>query len=266
MKNKIICVLFSFFFLFTTLYASDINIDSDKYILYNINNDSILLDKDSHEETYIASLTKIMSCIVAIENISDYDKEVKLTSKMLSNIDYDVAVVGFKAGETVSINDLLYGTILYSGGDAIQSLAYIVSGSLDDFVSLMNDKVKELKLENTHFTNVIGLTDKNNYSSAYDVAQILKYALKNEKFNEVFTTDTYKLSNGKTISGTIYNYSKVSNYDVSYIKGAKTGYTKASGYCLATIATINDIDYLLVTLNSNQKGNHVKDAVNIYTY
>lgn len=269
MKSKILCFFLSFFIVFDIILAKDLDVLSDKYILYNMSNNSILIEEKSNEETYIASLTKIMSVIVSIENIKDYDKEIKITSKMIDDIASDVSVTGFKVGEVVTINDLLYAAILDSGADAIQALELTVSKSKKEFVDLMNKKVKELGLLHTYFENAIGLTDKDNYSSAYDVSQILIYALKNEKFKSVFTTKSYVLTNGKEIKSTIEYYSKSTNYDLSYITGAKTGYTSASGYCLATTATISDVDYLLVTLNAdkkNPKSTHVKDAITVYDY
>lgn len=268
MAKKIISIIFSFLVFFNIVYASDIDITSEKYILYNLNDNNILLEKDANEETYIASLTKVMTVIVAIENIKDYDSKVIIKSNMINDIAWDVSTTGFKSGDVVSYNDLLYAAILNSGADAVQALALSVSDTKSDFVKLMNDKVKELNLKHTHFSNVIGLTEKENYSSAYDMAQILIYALKNEKFKSVFNTKEYKLSIGKTVKSTIDLYSKNTGYNLDYITGAKTGYTSASGYCLITTANFNNTDFLLVTLNahSNVKSIHVKDTINIYNY
>ena len=111
---------------------------------------------------------------------------------MFDGIAWDVAVVGFKKGEKVTYDDLLYGAMLESGADATNALAILVSGNKKDFVQKMNEKARELNLQNTSFANVVGLYDKNNYSSAYDMAELLKYALKNPKYKELFETKTYK--------------------------------------------------------------------------
>lgn len=261
MVKKIISSFF-FFFLFTTcIIASEINISSDKYILYNLNDNSILIEKDSNDRTQIASLTKLMTIIVAIENIDNYDDKVIITHDMIKDITRDISVAGFKEDETVTYNDLLYGAMLPSGADAVNALAISISGSLDKYLMLMNSKTVDLGLKNTHFSNVIGLTDSQNYSSAYDVAQILMYALKNEKFKEVFTAKSYVLTNGKKVNAT------VQRFDNKYILGSKTGYTSKAGRCLASISTFDDVNYLMVTLNNyNKDSSFIEETVNTYKY
>ena len=268
MQRKLISILLVFISFISFVSASEVNLKSEKFILYNMNDNTVLMSQDENTRTSIASLTKIMTVIVSIENIKNYDKKVTITSKMLNGIDWDVAVAGFKVGEKLTYNDLLYGAILPSGADAVKALAVSVSGSEDNFVKLMNKKVKELGLKNTHFTNVVGLYDENNYSSAYDMAQILIYSLKNPKFKEVFSAKKYKYSNGKTAKSTIEHYNEKSKANISYITGAKTGYIKKAGQCLATTATLSDVNYLLVTLNafSDVTGTHIKDHVKTYTY
>ncbi len=260
--NKIFVFFFLLLFAFKT-YALELN--SEKYILYNLNEDKVLMEKDSHVETDIASLTKIMTILLAVEHTDDYNQEVTITKEMLDGIAWDVAIVGFKKGEKVTYNDILYGAMLESGADATNAIAILVSGNKTEFVKKMNEKAKELNLENTSFANVVGLYDKNNYSSAYDMAQLLKYALKNPKYKELFETKTYKLSSGKTIKSTLIQYSKE---DTSLITGSKTGYIKAAGRCLASTATVDDINYLLVTLNAraNDKAIHIKDSLKVYNY
>lgn len=208
-----------------------------------------------------------MTTIVAIENIDDFDEEVIITNDMIKDIEWDVAVVGFNVGETVTYNDLLYGAILSSGADAVNALALSVGKTYSNFVKMMNDKAKELGLTNTHFANVVGLYDIENYSTAYEVAEILKYSLKNEKFKSVFETKKYTSTTGRKMKSTIESYNERLNEDISYIKGGKTGYINAAGYCLATTSTINDVNYLLVTLNAyDGTSPHIKDAINTYKY
>ena len=264
--------LFSFiilFFLFTTnVFASQLNLESEKYILYNLKDNEVLLEKDSHVETNIASLTKMMTVIVAIENIEDFNEKVTITREMIKDIESDVAVAGFKVGNKVTYNDLLYASLLVSGADAVNALAYSISGSEKEFVKLMNLKAKELNLKNTNFTNVTGLYNSNHYSSAYDMAELLKYAIKNEKFKEVFQKDTYRTTNGLDFNSTRVSYSNF-GVDMSNVTGSKTGYIKKAGYCLASTGIIEDIPFLLITLNAydNSNGNPaINDTVHIYDY
>ncbi len=269
MKRKIIIsVILNILLLFNVVNAEELNLSSQKYILYNLNEDEVLLEKDANEKASIASLTKIMTVLVAVENIDDFDEKVTITSEMLNGIDWDVQVVGLKVGEKLSYNDLLYSSMLASGADAVNALAFSIGGSKSKFVDLMNKKAKELNLKNTKFANPIGLYDENNYSTASDVAEILKYALKNKKFKEIFETKRYTLSNGKEIKSTIESYNQRLNENITYITGSKTGYINAAGYCLATTATLNDVNYLLITLNApnTDPTAHIKDHVKTYNY
>lgn len=265
--NKVIFALTSIL-LFCNVFAENLDLISDKYILYNLNDNKILMKKNENEETQIASLTKIMTIIVAIENITDFDEKVTITKDMVNNIEWDVAKIGLKSGDIVTYNDLLYGAMLPSAADCVNALAISISGNYKDFIELMNNKVKELKLKHTHFENVVGLYSKDNYSSAYDVAEILKYSLKNQKFKQIFEAKEYVLTNGKKINSTLKTYNKKVGEDISYITGAKTGYIKLAGNCLASTATIDNVNYLLVTLNaySNKKSPHILDATSTYKY
>ncbi len=268
MVKKIISYLILFFLFIISINADELDLTSDKYILYNMNDNSMLLEHNSNEKTQIASLTKIMTTIVAIENINDYNKKVTITKEMFNDIEWDVATAGYKVGDNVTYNDLLYGAILPSGADAVNALAYTVFDNYDLFIKKMNEKAKDLDLKNTNFTNPIGLYDKNNYSSAQDISTLLIYALNNKKFKEVFESKKYTSTNGIKMKSTIESYnSKNENIDLNYITGAKTGYIKKAGYCLATTAEIDGIEYLLVTLNAYTDGApHIKDAVKTYKY
>ena len=208
MVKRISKILISIVLLFEVVYASNVDLVSEKYILYNLTEDKVMMEKDANVKADIASLTKIMTIIVSIENIKDYNEKVTITNDMLKDIAWDVSVAGFKKGEVLTYNDLLYGAMLPSGADACNALAISTAGSLENFVKLMNEKVKELGLKNTSFANVVGLYDENNYSSANDVAQILMYSLKNKKFKEVFEAKSYVLSNGKELKSTVSYYGK----------------------------------------------------------
>lgn len=268
MAKKIISFILFFFLFIVSINADELNLSSDKYILYNMNDDNVLIEHNSDEKTQIASLTKIMTTIVAIENVKDYNKKITITKEMFNDVAWDVATAGYKVGDKVTYNDLFYGAILPSGADAVNALAYTVFGNYDDFIKKMNEKAKQLGLKNTKFSNPIGLYDENNYSSAKDVSTLLIYVLKNTKFKEIFTTKNYTSTNGVKMKSTIESYnSKNGNADLNYITGAKTGYIKKAGYCLATTAEIDGIEYLLVTLNAYSTGApHIKDAVKTYKY
>lgn len=261
--------IFVFFFGSIITYADEIDVSSKNIILYNMNDDSILYEKNPDDQVYIASLTKIMTAIVAIENIDDLDQKVLITSSMIDNLANDLSKAGFSQGEVVTYRDLLHGILLKSGADATDITAISISGSVDEFVKLMNEKAKSLGMKNSNFENTIGIEGNNHYSSARDVALLLKYAIKNETFLKIFSTKEYTSTNDKhKMSGPINYITDPEKMNMQYVKGAKTGYTSKAGLCLASIATYNDVNYLLVTIGADydNKVQHFEDSKKIYEY
>ena len=268
MKKKLTLIFLFFLVNIQIVYAEEFNITSKSAILYNMNEEKILYQQKSEEKLQIASLTKIMTVITAIENNSDLEKKVAITKDMLKGIE-EYTQVGFKVGDTPSIKDLLYGAMLPSGADAVNALAIETSGSISKFVDLMNEKANKLNLKNTHFDNPVGMDSDNNYSTAADMAQLLIYCLKNNTFKEVFTAKEYKIECiNKTIKTTLVSYSRSYGLDVSEITGAKSGFTDGAGLCLASTSTLDGVNYLLITLGASTKNrsNAVKDSLEIYDY
>lgn len=268
MKKKLKLIFLVFLFNINIVYAEEFNITSKSAILYNMNEEKILYQLKSDEKLQIASLTKIMTVITAIENNNDLEKKVEITKEMLKGIE-EYTQVGFKVGDTPTIKDLLYGSMLPSGADAVNALAISTSGSISKFVDLMNEEASKLKLKNTHFDNPVGMDSDNNYSTTSDIAKLLIYSLKNKTFKEVFTAKEYKIDViNKTVKTTLTSYSRSYGLDVSNITGAKSGFTDGAGLCLASTATIDNVDYLLITLGASTKirSNAVKDSLEIYDY
>ena len=250
------------------VWAEEFDITSEHVILYNLNDNEVLYEKAGEEKTQVASLTKIMATIVAIEENQDLEEEVTITKGALEGIS-EYTQVGLKVGDKVTVKDLLYGTMLPSGADAVNALAIHTSGSIDNFVALMNDKADALGLENTSFDNPIGMDSDDNYSTASDIANLLMYSLENSTFKEIFTARNYTISSlGISMKSTLIGYSKSYGLDVSEISGAKSGFTDGAGLCLASIATIDDVNYLLVTIGAETKNrsNAVRDSLEIYNY
>ena len=268
MLKKMSSIILTLILLFDIVYASEVDLESERFILYNLNDNQVLMSEKENEEVSIASLTKIMTVIVSIEKINDFNDKVIITDEMIDNIDWDVSKIGFKEGEEYTYNDLLYGSILASGADAVNALAISTYGSYDKFINAMNEKAASLNMNHTRYSNVVGLYDENNYSSAYDQAKLLMYALNNDKFKEVFETKQYTLTSGKKIKSTMESYNTKNNDDISYILGSKTGYINDAGYCLASIASLNGVNYLFISLNaySDDYTVHIKDHIKTYNY
>ena len=268
MLKKMSSIILTLILLFDIIYASEVDLESERFILYNLNDNQVLMSEKENEEVSIASLTKIMTVIVSIEKINDFNEKVTITDEMIDNIEWDVSKIGFKEGEEYTYNDLLYGSILASGADAVNALAISTYGSYDKFINAMNEKATSLNMNHTRYSNVVGLYDENNYSSAYDQAKLLMYALNNDKFKEVFETKQYTLTSGKKIKSTMESYNTKNNDDISYILGSKTGYINDAGYCLASIASLNGVNYLFISLNaySDDYTVHIKDHIKTYNY
>ena len=269
MGNKITKILNLFiillFFCFPTFTkAVEFDITSEYVILYNLNDDTVLYEQNSNEKTSIASLTKIMTSLVAIANIPDLDAYVTITnSDFLGTDGYSKA--GFRVGDRVTYRDLLYGILLPSGAEAVNAVVNNTLGSAD-FIAEMNNLAQEIGLKNTSFSNAIGKDDASNYSTAKDVANLLEYALNIPLFKEIFTTKEYTTTNNIVLESTLYPYQDI--LDITKIDGSKSGFTKNAGRCLASITTLNDVSYLLVVINASTAQNYsaVLDTITIYDY
>lgn len=262
--KKAVFFLFSLFFFCYSVYADDFDITGEYVSLYNMNEDTLLYSKNDTKKTSIASLTKMMTTLVAIEEIDNLDKIVTIKERDFEGtVGYSKA--GFKVGDKVTYRDLLYGIILPSGADAVNAVVNNTLG-YDKFIKKMNETAKKIGMNDTSYANPVGKDDENNYSTSNDLAKLLKYALKNETFKTIFTTKSYKTSNGINLESTVNSYKNILNTDE--IKGAKSGFTKDAGRCLASITTLNNVDYLLVVINSSTTSpyNAVKDTITIYDY
>jgi D-alanyl-D-alanine carboxypeptidase (penicillin-binding protein 5/6) len=244
-------------------------------ILIRLNDHKVIYKNNDDEKIYPASLTKIMTAIVAIENIPNLEEMIILPEKLFTDLYIaNATMAGFLPGEEVTALDLLYGTLLPSGADASLGLAIRISGSESEFVKLMNKKAKELGMEDTHFVNVTGLHDGNHYTTVKDIAMLLQYALKNETFRNIFTTARHSTDftnlhpGGITFYSTLFKKTNTYEFDGGKIIGGKTGYTDESGLCLASLAEKGKYEYILVTAGA--KGNqyteqfHVMDAFTVY--
>ncbi|MEG2322261.1 MAG: serine hydrolase, partial [Bacilli bacterium] len=265
---KKIIILLSFFLCLGSVNAFDLK--SKNAILYNLDNNTVLYELQPDQEIYIASLTKIMTSIVAIEQINDLNNKIVIKDVMLDGlIEQDASMAGFEVGDVVSYKDLLYALLLPSGADAAYSLAYSLVGSEKEFVKLMNDKAQQLGLKNTHYVNITGLDIDNHYSTVRDISILLKYALTNETFKKIYTTTYYTTSNGLNLKSSLQYYFDKFDIEADYIIGSKTGSTDEAGYCLSSIANYNNINYLLITAGADYEEklpNHIIDSKQIYEY
>lgn len=269
MKKTVLFILCFFTFIINVFALDDPTLYSKNYCLYDLTDDKIIYEKNIQERTNIASLTKIMTTITAIEKINNLDDYVTITSEMLSNIKYDASLAGLKIGDKLTYKDLLYASILPSGADATQALAYSLSGSINNFVNDMNTLAKKIGMENSNFVNVTGLDIDNHYSTVNDLLKMLQYALKNETFKTIYTTKSYTLSNGLVVDATVKKYNNLMKLDVSRIIGSKTGYTNKAGLCISSIFESNNHKFIFISTNAEFiYGNYynLKDNLNIINF
>ncbi|OUO25851.1 D-alanyl-D-alanine carboxypeptidase [Eubacterium sp. An3] len=244
-------------------------------VLVDLESGNVLAEQNSAERMYPASLTKIMTALIAIEETEDMEQTTTLPSDIFPSLyEENASLAGFQPGETVTWKDLLYGVMLPSGAECCLTFARQIAGSEGAFVDLMNKKAEELGMNDTHFSNATGLQDKKHYSTVRDIAVLLRYALENETFRQVFTARRYSVpptayhSEGFTFYNTMFQAMDNAGISDDDILGGKTGYTEKAGLCLASLAEINDREYILVTAKAD--GNHytepyhVIDAENVY--
>lgn len=203
----------------------------------------ILFEKNAHEKSNIASITKIMTAIIAIESGKMKEKATASRKAVYT----EGSSIYLKQGEKMTVEDLVYGLMLRSGNDAAISIAEHVGESEEGFVYLMNEKAQWLGMTNTHFDNPHGLDSETHYSSAYDMALLMQYAMQNEEFRKITGTKFYQSSNRD------YGWKNKNKLLTAYYKyctGGKTGFTKQTGRTLVSTASKDGMDLIAVTLDA----------------
>lgn len=245
---------------------------SSQAILVDRELNTIMAQRDAKTRINPASMTKILTVLVAAEHVTNLDDTFTVTLDITDySFENDCSAVGFSENEVVTVRDLFYGTILPSGADAALGLATYVAGSHEAFVELMNDKLKELGISDTaHFTNCVGIYDENHYCTAYDMAVILDAAIDNELCREVLSAHTYTTSSttehpdGITISNWFLRRIEDKDSGGTVICG-KTGYVVQSGNCAASYAEdAEGAGYICVTVNATSGWRCIYDHVAIY--
>jgi D-alanyl-D-alanine carboxypeptidase (penicillin-binding protein 5/6) len=255
-----------------TKYDVTSEVKSNHAILINESDNTIVAQKDAMTKIYPASMTKVLTVLVAAEHVTNLDDEFTITIDITDySYSNDCSAVGFLNDETVTVRDLFYGTILPSGGDAALGLATYVAGSQEAFVELMNEKLEELGIADTaHFTNCIGLYNEDHYCTTYDMAVIMKAAVENELCREVLSAHIYTTSSttqhpdGITISNWFLR--RIEDKDSGgLVMCGKTGFVNQSGSC-AVSYYISDsgVPYICVTADTYSSWRCLYDHVAMY--
>ena len=256
-----------------------LDIQSEYGILIDLRSNTVIAGKNSTEKMYPASLTKVLTLIVAYENADDLDDTFTFDFNIVNDAYVaGASVAGFTTGETVTIRDLLYGCILPSGADATSALAQYISGSEEAFAVLMNKKAKEIGMKDSHFVTASGLHDDEHYSTCRDMALALQYAIATPELREILgtykytTTSTPEHPGGIELTSTMYSKMSGDEADGVYIQGGKTGYTPEAHNCLASFAAVCEEEYaddfdpqfILVTGGGIGEYAAIQDAISAY--
>lgn len=253
---SVLIVLFSFNY---TACAQELSLSAQAYVLYCVENDTVLLSKNENVKMKPASTTKIMTTLLALEQCEKEDVRVTFDTPMIA----EGSSMYLKISDTVHLSDLASGMMMASGNDAANAVALTLCKDTDEFAKLMNKRAQAIGMKNTNFVTASGLDDENHYSTAYDMALLMDCAMKNESFaqitkNKSMTVDF--LTPQKRVTYTNHNR-LLTMYE--HCIGGKTGYTKSAGRCLVSVARKDGLTLICVTLNASDDWN---DHMKMYDY
>ena len=250
--------------------------NSKAVYVYNLTDDRKVLAENENEKLPMASLTKMMTVLLGLEKVSDLNTIAPVDTETYQKlVAENASMAGFYGAEQTTYRDLFYGAMLPSGGEAANSIAINISGSIISFVELMNEKAKELELENTHFQNPDGMDALGHYSTAKDMAMLLKYALQDENYRAIFTRKDYTSTptadhpNGVYMESTVFKRLYQYKEEGFEIIGGKSGTTDKAGLCWATLSVKNGKEYIVVVMGApyedidNPEDGQIQDTLDI---
>ncbi|WP_456274930.1 D-alanyl-D-alanine carboxypeptidase family protein [Bacillus sp. AK031] len=256
-----IFVIFLIFSSFNVTAEAAPSVSAQRAIVIDQDTGRVLFEKDAHTKSRIASITKIMTAILAIES-GKLDETAEVSSNAVRT---EGSSIYLKPGEKIKLEDLVFGLMLRSGNDSAVAIAENVGGSLDGFVYLMNQKAEEIGMTNSHFANPHGLDDhEDHYSTAYDMAILTRYAMQNEKYREIAGTKVHSSPDPEHEWDRKWkNKNRLLTELYKYCTGGKTGYTKRAKRTLVTTATKDNENLIAVTLNGPDDWN---DHIDMFEY
>lgn len=249
------------------------SVDADYAVLVDVTTGEIVAQKNPDARVYPASVTKVMTLLVAVENATDMNETFEMSYTFLDPLYLDEATMaGFSSGEEVTVTDMLYGCILPSGADATAGLAHLLAGSEEGFATMMNAKAAELGLKNTHFVNSSGLHNRDHYTTPLDMAVVMMAAMENPTCNRVLSTYQYTTAStpqhpdGLLLTSTMFSRMYGTEPEGATIIAGKTGYTPQAMHTMASYAKgDNGHDYVFVSMYGTDKWQATYDAINVLT-
>lgn len=276
MKKRVVALLvlviiLAITFPMSNIFAANVSVETETAVLFDADQNSILFEKDAHKKMHPASITKVMTILLACENLN-LDDVITVDNNLLLTLPKDAVIADYRGGEQITVKDAILTAYLRSANDAALLLAHRVSGSVEKFAALMNEKAKSLGAENTNFTNPTGLTSDNHYTTAYDMALITKAAVENKKLMEVCSQLKYTLLKGEfrpddleiTVGHRMLD--KETNQFYQGVVFGKTGYTDAAKSTLVTAAQKDGRTLIAVTLSHDDRFKQYKDVKTLLDY
>ena len=255
-KNVVKIIVFILFFMIeiSDIYAvvDEEKIHSSNVGVYNIEDMSLIYGKNIDERISIASITKVMTAIVAVENVEDVYNSVKIDYNQISKWLYEeLSIAGIYDGQELTYYDLIATMLIPSGADSAIFIASNIFKNYNEFINKMNEKASELGMNSTHFSNPVGYDDENNYSTIEDVAIMMNYALKNNTLKDILTMKKYTTSDNKlTVYSTLDSLAIKYGVQIDKIIGGKTGTTQNAGRCLASFSDDEGVPLLVIVVGS----------------
>ncbi len=264
MKKLILILIIIINFLILSSFKSEkaMRIAENTYAAISMDADSgrIIYEKNSHKQIPMASTTKIMTSMIAL-NYGELDEKVTISANAAK---INGCEIGYKKGEEIALRELLYGLMLQSGNDAAIAIAEHIGGSVQGFAKIMNEYAATLGVNGASFESPHGLDSQYHFCSAYDLAMITREAMKNKIFCEIVSTKSIT----KDKSNFTRNYNNINKilYIIPQATGVKTGYTGNAGKCLVSSFDIGNKKLIVVTLNSSSSEKRWRDTIDIYNY
>ena len=255
-KNVVKIIVFILFFMIeiSDIYAvvDEEKIHSSNVGVYNIEDMSLIYGKNIDERISIASITKVMTAIVAVENVEDVYNSVKIDYNQISKWLYEeLSIAGIYDGQELTYYDLIATMLIPSGADSAIFIASNIFKNYNEFINKMNEKASELGMNSTHLSNPVGYDDENNYSTIEDVAIMMNYALKNNTLKDILTMKKYTTSDNKlTVYSTLDSLAIKYGVQIDKIIGGKTGTTQNAGRCLASFSDDEGVPLLVIVVGS----------------
>lgn len=260
-----------FTIVFSNYIFASINLEDELYSpnvgVYNLENMELLYGENVDKTISFASITKVMTAIIAIENIQNINESITIDYSYIQNkVDSELVTAGIYDGQVLTYYDLIATMLVPSGADSAEYLANIIFENEDTFINKMNEKAQELGMNNTSFSNVTGLDDDNNYSTINDLAKMMKYAMENDTLKEIMSLSEYTTTDKNiTVRSTIDSARARYGIDVDYIIGGKTGTTGDAGLCLASFSEDEGVELLTIVTGASMYSSTMYNVIDTET-